>query len=194
MNLHTLRMLTFLLATALALQGCCTTPIAVVDAAYGHEHVVASRAAHIESMRVMIEDPVAGEDAVLVHRFTLQVELENRAEATWVVKKKDLDLEVCPCDGDHCPDGVEVRLGVDEKVLVSIGPRSAAALTVPIEILIKAPHTLRALERFPIDIRLTDGKHELLHRRIGIGVFNQAGQGARLAAVFTGALLVLSVL
>jgi hypothetical protein len=194
MNLRTLLLLPSMLAAALGLAGCAGAPIVLVDAAYGHEYIVGSRAAHIESMRVEIQAPETGDDGAAVHRFTLRIALDNRHDASWVIARGDLRFEVCPCDGESCPTGMKVGLAFDDPVLLTLAPRSAATLTVPIEIRIAPPDTLYTLEHFPIDLHLRDGEHELLHRRLAVGTFDLIGQGVRLVAVFTGALLLLSVL
>ena len=193
MSQRRLRPVPFLLAAALGLTGCHSPPIALVDAAYGHEHIASSRAAHIESMRVAIDEVAGADDRVDVYRFALRVALDNRHDTTWVVARSDVELEACQANGQRCPSGVQVRIAFDEEVMVTLAAHSSATLTVPIEIRIFSPNTFYEIEQYPIDLRLCDGGNELLHRRLAIGKFDQIGQGVRLIAVITGVLLVVSL-
>jgi hypothetical protein len=192
MNVGTVRLVLF--AAALVLAGCCgAPPIALVDATYGHEHIVDSRAAHIESMRVVVDEQAASQRGPEVHRFTLRIALDNRHDATWVIARDDVELVVGQYRGNRCPSGIQIRIAFQEDVMVTLAAHTSATLTLPIEIRVFAPNTLYELERFPIDLHLYDGSNELLHRRLAIGMFDQVGQGIRLVAVLTAALLVVSI-
>ena len=173
--------------------GCHTSAVALVDPAYGFEHVVGGRSAHLETMRARIADArqLGGR---LVHRLSFDVRLFNDSDQTWTVRRADWTFDVNAPNGAVSAEQLLVRIAGDGDPLLSLAPWSSTPTTVQLDIVVPSGGSLREIERFPVTVALRDGDTLLLRKRFSVGVYNQAGQALRLLGLITAGLLIVSFL
>lgn len=180
-----------LLVLLFPLAGCYTTAVALVDTDFGFERVRDGRAAHLESMRARVLESRV-ENGATIHRFTLTLHLMNDSDQPWTVSRGDWTVQTRPCAGTNCPPNLQVRLAGTADPLMSLAPRSATSVSVPLEIVVPPELTLRRLEPHPIRLVLESGGQPVLEKRLSIGVYDQLGQAGRVFLVVTLGLLAFS--
>lgn len=176
-------------ALLLVLSACKSTRLALVDDSFGFEHVVADRAAHLESPRAILTPAPGGAsdaEALTSHRFSLRLRMHNRRAEAWEVRAADFHAEIMPCGEERCSDA-SIAVDSTSTQLISVAADSTATLDLPL--VLHSRGDLRRLERFPIEVRYQDGGGVLLHKRLLLGEFHQGWQTLRFSTVLTSALL-----